>query len=248
MTTTNTGNQAITFDYEQSLNATDLSKRFEHIMGVGIYQGGNPSIISVTEVDISPCVVEISDGDEQVRIESTTTVTVEPTETNPYMILEWSRGNQDEWYGEFKVVSGYNNTDIVFAKATFAAGDITGIDLSERSYPTANYRAKFSEGIDIKSDIYKRIKTVTSDAYTAVDKDYYIGVDYSGVSTITLPAVDEGREIVVKDESGNASAPGEYITIDTAGTDNIDGSSTYTIDTDYGKARLIYNGSNWSVV
>jgi hypothetical protein len=46
---------------------------------------------------------------------------------------------------------------------------------------------------------------VTGATYAALPTDYYIGVSYAGPATITLPDNPEtGREIVVKDESGNA--------------------------------------------
>jgi len=45
---------------------------------------------------------------------------------------------------------------------------------------------------------------VTSPTYTVQSGDYYIGVNYAGPVTVTLPAVGvSGRNLIVKDESGN---------------------------------------------
>jgi hypothetical protein len=55
-------------------------------------------------------------------------------------------------------------------------------------------------------DIVYETTLVTSSTYVVTDQDYYIGVNYAGPVTITLPAVpSSGRGIVIKDESGNCS-------------------------------------------
>ena len=69
---------------------------------------------------------------------------------------------------------------------------------------------------------------VTSPTYTVQSGDYYIGVNYAGPVTVTLPvSVLSGRNIIIKDESGNCQ--NNAITI--AGT----------IDNDAGGAILQVN-------
>lgn len=47
---------------------------------------------------------------------------------------------------------------------------------------------------------------ITSSTYTVLPTDYYIGVNYSGQVTITLPSTSQaGKELIIKDESGLAS-------------------------------------------
>lgn len=47
---------------------------------------------------------------------------------------------------------------------------------------------------------------VTTPTYTVGRKDYYVGVDYAGAVTLTLPSVaKDGRYIIIKDESGHCS-------------------------------------------
>lgn len=78
--------------------------------------------------------------------------------------------------------------------------------------------------------------------------DTVLGIDTDGGSrTVTLSTRDlvDGRVIIVKDESGNAS--GNNITIATEGSAQIDGAapSGKNISSDYGKLRLYSDGSNW---
>jgi len=51
-------------------------------------------------------------------------------------------------------------------------------------------------------------KLVTTSSYTIGRKDYYIGVNYAGLSYITLPTqnLTSGRDIIIKDESGRCEA------------------------------------------
>jgi hypothetical protein len=72
---------------------------------------------------------------------------------------------------------------------------------------------------------------VTTATYTAQSGDYYIGVNYAGPVTITLPAIGvSGRNLIIKDESGNCE--NNAITI------------TGTIDNDAGGVILqINNGA-----
>jgi len=47
---------------------------------------------------------------------------------------------------------------------------------------------------------------VTTPTYTIGRKDYYVGINYAGTVTITLPTnIKNGRYIILKDESGRCS-------------------------------------------
>ena len=67
--------------------------------------------------------------------------------------------------------------------------------------------------------------------------------------TITLPAATSSGQIVtIIDESGSVT-PTNSITVARAGSDTIDGLTSYTIARAYSRVRLISNGvSNWSVM
>lgn len=93
--------------------------------------------------------------------------------------------------------------------------------------------------------------TVVSGAtYAALTTDYYIGVSYAGPVTITLPTNPEtGREIVVKDESGNAgNGVNRQITIVGAtAAHKIDNQSSAIINLDNAGLHFIYR-SGWRII
>jgi len=91
---------------------------------------------------------------------------------------------------------------------------------------------------------------VTGATYAALATDYYIGVSYAGPVTITLPTNPEtGREIVVKDESGNAgNGVNRQITIVGATASNkIDNQSSAIINLDNAGLHFIYR-NGWRII
>jgi len=86
--------------------------------------------------------------------------------------------------------------------------------------------------------------------YTALVTDYIIaktGITGGG-DTITLPAAataGEGRQYIIKDESGTAAT--NNITIDGSGSETIDGSLTVAINQNYGSVNIYTDGSNWFI-
>ena len=79
--------------------------------------------------------------------------------------------------------------------------------------------------------------------YIVNDTDYYIGVNYAGEVTITLPSSpNSGRLLVIKDESGNAET--NPITV-TGTVDNDAGG--FVLGLDNGSITLIYR-SGWRIV
>ena len=84
---------------------------------------------------------------------------------------------------------------------------------------------------------------VTTATYTVQQTDYYVGINYAGNVTITLPSSpSSGRMLIIKDESGNAST--NPITV--LGTvDNDTGG--FIIQVDNGGIQLIYR-SGWRIV
>lgn len=90
---------------------------------------------------------------------------------------------------------------------------------------------------------------VTSSSYAATDSDYYIGVNYAGAVTITLPASPQtGRMVVIKDESGEAGYAHRAITIvadDIA--DLIDNGTSAVLNISNGGIQFIYR-SGWRII
>jgi len=91
--------------------------------------------------------------------------------------------------------------------------------------------------------------TVTSSTYTTSDEEV-VFVDTTTIgaaSTITLASADaEGGNVVrIVDLTGDAA--NYNITVETEGTETIDGGSTSTVNDKYGSAILTSDGTNWAV-
>jgi hypothetical protein len=94
------------------------------------------------------------------------------------------------------------------------------------------------------------ITSVTSSSYSIKPQDYYIGVNYIGAVTLTLPTADrEGKIFVVKDELGEASkGTNRYITVLPSGSDLIDGRDKAILAYDYGSLTFIWKNNSWRVI
>jgi hypothetical protein len=94
------------------------------------------------------------------------------------------------------------------------------------------------------------ITSVINSSYTIKPQDYYIGVNYAGAVTITLPKADrEGKIFIVKDELGEASkGTNRYITILPTGSDLIDGRDRAILAYDYGSLTFIWKSNSWRVI
>lgn len=99
-------------------------------------------------------------------------------------------------------------------------------------------------------DDQRAIVTVTSSTYTTSDEEAVL-MDTATIgqaSTTTLASADAtaGNAIAVLDSGGSA---GTYpITVDTGGSESIDGSSSYTVDQNYSGAVFISDGTNWTTL
>lgn len=70
-------------------------------------------------------------------------------------------------------------------------------------YMTWNNGMFYMDDVNTNEVLYNTT-LVTSPTYIAQSGDYYIGVNYAGPVTITLPASStSGRNLIIKDESGN---------------------------------------------
>ena len=84
---------------------------------------------------------------------------------------------------------------------------------------------------------------------TTLSNEVIIAVTNTDIPrTVTLPSPnlnDNGKIIIIKDESGQAGI--NNITIETSANETIDGESTKLINTNYGVIRLYSNGENWFI-
>lgn len=90
--------------------------------------------------------------------------------------------------------------------------------------------------------------TVSASTYDTVPEANIIFCDTSSNGiTVTLSSADcvAGRQIVIKD-TGNAGS--NNITVNTEGSETIDGSASDSISTNYGVLHLVSDGSNWFIL
>jgi hypothetical protein len=88
---------------------------------------------------------------------------------------------------------------------------------------------------------------VTSSSYAASSTDGYIGVNYAGAVTITLPSNPAtGQTVMVKDESGQAASANRAITINPA-AGLIDNQSSAILNLNNGALKFIYR-AGWRII
>ncbi len=135
------------------------------------------------------------------------------------------------------VTMGTAGTVNQLGTATITAG--TGITVT----PGANSITISSTGTTTLT--YTNVNTTP---YVVLATDEYLSVDCSGgVITIQLPnAATLGRTFIIKDRTGSANS--NTITVTTVGgAVNIDGATSYSMNTQYAAIELIGNGSTYEI-
>ena len=93
-------------------------------------------------------------------------------------------------------------------------------------------------------DVIHNTTLVTTNTYVVQDNDYYIGVNHAGPVTIIIPsAPDSGREIVIKDESGNCET--HNITI-SGPIDNDANGAILAVNN--GALHMLFRGDYWRII
>jgi hypothetical protein len=92
-------------------------------------------------------------------------------------------------------------------------------------------------------EVVENTTEVTTSTYTVTSTDFYIGVNYAGPVTITLPAsANSGRMLIIKDEDGDA----EINPITVLGTVDNDAGG-FIIQINNGAIQMIYR-NGWRIV
>lgn len=92
---------------------------------------------------------------------------------------------------------------------------------------------------------YTNTRTVTTTA-TVGANDTVILCNQSGAFALTLPTATDGRMLIIKDISNNAST--NNITITRAASDLIDGATTLVMNANYQSVTLVGSSGNWWVI
>ncbi len=98
-----------------------------------------------------------------------------------------------------------------------------------------------------QTKIANAARTSTVQATTVGVNDRYVGINYAGASTLSLPGTSwtQGQMVTIKDESGKAGT--NNITITTGGP-LIDGQSSVVLALNRGSITLLWNTSFWSII
>lgn len=169
-----------------------------------------------------------------VVTDASTTVTLSGSTANQRVFVGWNKDGSDD------LIIG---TPSAFASAS---GD------TDKKIPLWEFDTDGS-GVTASRDVRELGQTINAlDEATAVSSNYttdgeqviYADTSSSAV-TITLASADvfSGKSITVVDQAGNAST--NTLSIDTEGTETINGSSLYEIKNDYGSISLGSDGLNW---
>jgi hypothetical protein len=131
----NIGDQLISLKYYDPADSGNVNKRFQGIRPVGIYSGGYLTV-SGGNVDLSPLVCEISDGDYSVRVETRVIVNLPVAAGTPYVILRWLYTGAITDYMEILAVAAPVANDVVVGKCTFSGGGVlNGFVYNDVLYP-----------------------------------------------------------------------------------------------------------------
>jgi hypothetical protein len=130
--------------------------------------------------------------------------------------------------------------------ATPVAGVLTFAGAGSVSVSAAGSTVTIT-GTGTPNNVYTYTNVATT-PYVVLTTDVYISVDASGgVRTIQLPnAATLGQFFIIKDRTGSAAA--NNITITTVGgAVNIDGATTFVMNTAYESVNVIGNGTSYEV-
>lgn len=152
-------------------------------------------------------------------------------------------------------------------KSLLGAADIDAMSILSTYLPLGAVHLYYGQGTIIEDDIYRGagdprvlfsppprtgyLAVTGSTATLTATTGKLIRINYAGAVTVTLPAASavpaNDVYFVLKDESGAAGS--NNITISRAGSDTIDGATSYVISTNYGKVALYSDGaSKWFTV
>jgi len=121
-------------------------------------------------------------------------------------------------------------------------------DLDRSSVQNGRYM-KYQDGYFVMDEInpYEIIHNttlVTTNTYVVQDEDYYIGVNCPEPVTIIIPSEpSSGREIVVKDESGNC----ETYNITVSGPVDNDANG-FILAVNNGAVHMLFRGDYWRII
>ena len=218
----------------------------------GTLIGGSPlKIAGAIEIrdqsDVSKVVASLGD----VSDDGTTTMSASCgkfSDLSASLYVSSSTYYGDFYYGDGRCLTNVTASAIMagdgpVGSLQFRTNDPISNEISGTSkilYSTANDSLTVDAGL-----VHNRVSVSTS--YTASTSNYIIGV--SAVPTsILFNAADfsAGQTLIVKDESGQASAANSVI-LNPSGSQTIDGAPAIHLESPYGSVFIYTDGSNWFI-
>lgn len=218
----------------------------------GTLIGGSPlKIAGAIEIrdqsDVSKVVASLGD----VSDDGTTTMSASCgkfSDLSASLYVSSSTYYGDFYYGDGRYLTNVTASAIMagdgpVGSLQFRTNDPISNEISGTSkilYSTANDSLTVDAGL-----VHNRVSVSTS--YTASTSNYIIGV--SAVPTsILFNAADfsAGQTLIVKDESGQASAANSVI-LNPSGSQTIDGAPAIHLESPYGSVFIYTDGSNWFI-
>lgn len=253
-TTTNVGDQVRHLKFGEDLTAKLVNKRFVDLVPFGIYDGFDPTIVSTTDLDVSPGVAHIGDNQSNtLRVETQSTVTTNPTPSSPYVVLLWDFQAQKDNYMDIKAVGSVTNQMLKICKATFSGKNLDGVDLRERDVPTYTNDLEIEGDLRVQRAYDVDPSIVNSTPYTVGSDDYVLNVKTSTIGeevTINLPKgvdLEHGRRLEIFD--GESGADINNIVLQPGNNDDINSQSSFTLDSGHAYVKLTYFNSinRWGI-
>jgi len=137
----NKGTQTVSLIHYTAATSPNVNKRHQDIRELGIYQGGRLTAVVDKSVSLSSLIAEISDGTYQVKVETTTVVSLTAVEATPYFVLRWTYTGAASDYMEILAVATPLTNDLVIGKCIFTGGgDLSGFNYGDTAYPRATPR------------------------------------------------------------------------------------------------------------
>ena len=133
-TYTNKGNQVVYYDYGQSLTAKIFTESRAGVIPVGVISGVGISIVGSRILRIAPGTFDISDGNRTVTIRTQADYDFDIGLTDYlYLIARYSskttEPEYEDYFADFVVTDTPGANDIKLAKISYAAGDISAVEI-----------------------------------------------------------------------------------------------------------------------
>jgi len=138
MGSVNYGNQVQSIKYYAPADSDVLNRRDVGLKARGIYSGGLLTKVSNVQVTLSPLVCEIGDDENQLRIETQSSVSITVSSATPYIVLRWAYVASTTNYMDVLAVAvgSIQDNDLIVGKCNFSGATLTGFDYGERQVVT----------------------------------------------------------------------------------------------------------------